>query len=137
QRNTRLAAADRTRMSRLNGKAATRWVLTAATLCVLASQLLSGLQLLRSDPVYFSAQRQVVYWGQDGFTPSGAQVSSVLDAVNAALAAWPENADYLSLQARLQLWQALSATERTAANQHLEDALHSMEQSLRYRPASP
>lgn len=124
-------------MSRLDYKAVQRWVIAGIALAGLTYQAIFAAQVLRSDPVYFAAQRQVVYWGQDGITPSRTQVVSVLEAVNAALAAWPENADYLSLQARLHLWQALSASGRAAANQHLEDALQSMEQSFRYRPASP
>ena len=115
----------------------TRWLAILAVLLVTGWQLVFALQVLRSDPVYFLSQRQVVYWGEDGREPTLEQVLQVQEAVNGAVAAWPENGDYRALQARLYLWQALLATERRSANQRLQEAVHSLEQSFRHRPAHP
>jgi hypothetical protein len=113
------------------------WLLVAAVLVVLAWQLQFAWRVLRSDPGYFSAQREVVFWGAEGRMPTTEQVARVARTIDGSVAAWPANGDYLALQARVRLWEALLATDRSSANRQLDAAIDSMEQSFLHRPAHP
>lgn len=113
------------------------WLLVVALLAVLAWQLLFAWQVLRSDPGYFSVQRDMVFWGENGRMPTPEQLARAAEVIDGSVAAWPENADYLTLQARVRLWQALLATDRPGANRFLDAAIATMEQSFSHRPAHP
>lgn len=114
-----------------------KWLLVVALFAGLVWQLLFAWQVLSSDPAYFSAQREVVYWGEDGRMPTPEQLARVARTIDGSVSAWRANGDYLTLQARVQLWQALVATDRPTANQSLDAAIASMEQSFLHRPAHP
>lgn len=118
-------------------KLVSTWAVAGAVLALAGFQAQFAIQVLRTDPVYFATQRQVVYWSDDRFRPGLEQVASAHDAMSAALDAWPENADYRALQARLDLWLALLSTDRSSANRYLQSAMENMEQSFHYRPANP
>lgn len=124
----------------MRGFLATRpghWLLVVALFAGLVWQLLFAWQVLRSDPGFFSAQREVVFWGVEGRSPTPEQVMRVAQTVDNSVAAWPTNGDYLTLQARVRLWEALLASDRPSANRKLDAAIDSMEQAFRHRPAHP
>ena len=119
------------------GKTVAVWVLAVLALLVVADQVLFAVRVMRSDPVYFSLQRQVVYWSEPGYAPAREQVAAVHATFLPAVQSWPRNGDYQALLARLNLWQALLAPNRAEANRYLDSAVAGMAASLRYRPANP
>ncbi|GEM_PF-3077522 len=106
-------------------------------LLVLLHQGYFALRVVRSDLLFFDAQREVVFWGQEEYRPAAAQIAAVQQRMDKAAEQWPGNPDYLALQARLQIWQALTTTDRPQADQLFRQAIHSMELSLRIRPGNP
>lgn len=96
-----------------------------------------ALQVLRADPLYFSVQREVVFWADEQYRPDSARVAELQGRMQQAQALWPQQADYHALQARLQTWQGLLADTRQAATGHYAAAAATMEQSLHWRPANP
>jgi len=112
-------------------------VVSALVLLVLLHQGKFALQVLLSDPLYFNAQREVVFWGADAFRPQPERVAGVRESMDRALRWWPEHPDYLGLKARLQIWQGLVAPDRGAAAEQFRLAIDSMEASLAVRPGNP
>src|SRR5690606_6532917 len=88
---TRRTAERRARsdMPGLHATGPGKWLLVVALFAGLVWQLLFAWQVLRSDPRFFSAQRDVVFWGADGRRPTPEQVMRVAQAIDSSVAAWP------------------------------------------------
>lgn len=114
-----------------------RLVLPVAVLALLLWQAPFALRVLLSDPLYFSAQREVVFWGQEEFRPEAARIAEVRQWLETALRHWPAHPDYLVLQARVHIWQGLGASDRSAADEQFRLAIADMEAALAVRPGNP
>jgi len=112
-------------------------VVSALVLLLLLHQGKFALQVLLSDPLYFNAQREVVFWGEEEFRPQPERVAGVRESMDRALFWWPEHPDYLGLKARLQIWQGLVAQDRVAAAEQFRQAIGTMEAALAVRPGNP
>lgn len=113
------------------------WFILLPLLLVLLWQAGFAVQVLRSDPVYFAVQREVVFWNDEAYRPDAGRVTVLQQQMQKAQALWPENADYHALQARLQTWQGLLADTNQASTAHFAAAAATMELSLQWRPANP
>jgi len=93
--------------------------------------------VLQADLLYFNIEREVVFWGNNKQQPAKETIAGVQQRMETALHKWPDNPDYLAMQARLHAWQGVIATNRQTASENFRRAIESMRTSLRERPGNP
>ncbi len=93
--------------------------------------------VMQADLLYFNIEREVVFWGTANQQPAAEAIAGVKQRMDSALRNWPDNPDYLAMQARLHVWEGVIATDRVAANESFRLALDSMRTSLAERPGNP
>jgi len=104
---------------------------------LLAWQCVFAVQVIISDALDFSVQREMVFWGVEGKKPTQAEVDAAQTRMEQAVSLWPLNPDYLALLARLHAWQGQIATSRSAANEQYSLAISTMHLSLLERSGNP
>ncbi len=112
-------------------------LIPALLVLLLAYQCMFAVRVMISDGLNFSVQRVMAYWGVEGSKPAASDVGAAQQTVEQALWLWPRHPDYLSLQARLQVWQGQIAPSKQAANAQFKLAIATMHQSLVERPGNP
>ncbi len=104
---------------------------------VMVMQAFYAFEVMRSDLIFFNAQREMVYWGEEDNTPGREEVRMISSAMDQALEFRSQNPDYLALKARLQAWEGLLAENGNNSVSRFRDAAETMEKSLVARPANP
>lgn len=106
-------------------------------LAVLAVGSVFAFRVLASDLLFFSIEREVVFWGTSAERPTSAMIAAAQQRIDQTLRYWPDHPDYLAMQARLHAWQGLVATDRLVADAHFKRALASLRLALVDRPGNP
>jgi hypothetical protein len=92
--------------------------------------------VMRADWLYFQLDRVMVFWNAQN-RPDTVQVKQGQEQIEQAMAYWPNQADYLAVQARIFTWQALLAQQQPQADASIQKALEAMQRVLQQRPANP
>ena len=114
-----------------------RYLLAALLLAGLVVAMVFAFRLMRADLLYFNVERELVFWGSNDRQPSATEVTDALQRITKALEYWPDNPDYLVMQARILVWHGVIAGDTRTADGHFEQALSTMERALAVRPSNP
>ncbi|MCZ6828287.1 MAG: hypothetical protein O7F73_01620, partial [Gammaproteobacteria bacterium] len=87
------------------------------------------------DIHFTSASTELSFWARQDYRPQQSRVSVVEQNINAALAGWPHNPDYLDAKARFLTWQAYWEEQGTLARTLSQQALELKLGALERRPA--
>ncbi|MEH6604189.1 MAG: hypothetical protein V7711_01290 [Pseudomonadales bacterium] len=91
--------------------------------------------ILLADLSFSDAKTEVGFWSSKSYQPTTLSKKNAQSNIQAAIAQWPQNPEYLSLQAHAHNWQAFWAVDEEVqvAEGHL--AIRSQQQAQISRPA--
>ena len=112
-----------------------RVLLSLPLLLLCALGLSSATHMLVASIEFTRAETEASFWGRENYQPSVAAIAAADVSAARALENWPGNPDYLSLLARIRLWQAHWASDEADALQLALDALALQSVALQARPA--
>jgi len=94
-----------------------------------------ALKIAASDIHFANANTELSFWARQDYRPQQSRVSMAEKNINAALAGWPGNPDYLDAKARFLLWQSYWEERRALASTLSRQALELKLKALERRPA--
>jgi hypothetical protein len=115
-----------------------KFIVSAALVfsAVLIWQARFAFGVMRADWLYFQLDRIMVFWDAQN-RPNAAQLKEAQRQVDVAMVYWPNQADYLTMEARISAWQAVTAELQPQADAAMQKALGAVQQALQQRPANP
>jgi hypothetical protein len=112
-----------------------RYLLVLPLLAGLLPGIYQAGRLGLSDIHFSRAELELSFWGRQDYRPQQPRISAANENINAALAAWPENPDYLEVRAHLLMWQAYWEKQPALAARFSHEALALKIRALERRPA--
>jgi hypothetical protein len=94
-----------------------------------------AVSLFKNDLLFTRIETEVSFWGRGDYQPEPSTILATAAALNTLVAAAPDEADYLALQASYFDWRAYWAEEFEVAGQFSQRAVDAQYLALEFRPA--
>lgn len=111
--------------------------LVAAGMVLCAVTLLASARQVVNDARFTAVQTELGFWGREGYQPTEATRAKTTRNITRLLDSQPHHPDYLSAQANDAAWRAYWSKDRKEVAALLQQATHSQQMAVNWRPARP